>query len=369
MAPQGVEVVGGAKLMNKQLTLQDALEQLNDEGYPLSDDHESTILDLVSEDERSESQWYVRFFIGLSAWIAAILFIAFLFIADILQDEEIGFIVGLVFCAIAVGINRLGPRNPFLGQLGLALSLAGQILFLIGLYSILNYEVVLTALGLIIMELVLVWLYNSGLHRVISTLAILGGVLAIFLDLEILERAIHIFVFVLAAGIVALHYRENHLLIAGLEDLIYPINIGIAVFLLGLLILPLSDAFDIKWWVTAVLLSATLIFLVLQIVKDLGLGLRSGAVPWLLAGCVVLFIPATRMPGILSALIVLLLGFWRNNRLLIGLAAVFFVFYLGAYYYSLEWTLLVKSFALMGTGVIMFLLRYFLLRYARGGTP
>ena len=355
--------------MNKQLTLQDTLERLNDEGYPLPDDYENTTLELVSEEERSDSPWYVRFFIGLSAWIAAILFIAFLFMANILQDEEIGFIAGLVFCVIAVGINRLGPQNPFLGQLGLALSLAGQILVLIGLYSILDYEIIPTALGLIILELVLLWLYNSGLHRVISTLVILGGILAIFLDLEVLEGAIHFFVFALGAGIVALHYWENHLVVAGLENLIRPINIGIAVFLLGLLVLPLSDAFEIHWWVTSLMLSAALIFLTLQIVKDLGLGLRSGAVPWLLAGCVVLFIPATRMPGILSALIVLLLGFWRNNRLLIGLAGVFLVFYLGALYYSLEWTLLVKSFALMGTGVIMFLLRYFLLRYARGGTP
>lgn len=347
--------------MNAKLTLRDTLNQLATEGYTLSDDYEKIVADLKFEKEESGSPWYVRIFVGLSAWIAAILFITFLFFADILQDEESGFIFGLIFGAIAVGLNRLGPRNNFLGQLGLALSMAGQILFLIGLSSLLDYEAIPTALGMIVLEVILLWAYNNRLHRVISTLVIPGAILAILLDLDFME-AVHILIFTLGAGVVALHMVESRLLIARLEDLMRPVIYGITIFFLGLLILPLLDDFELQWWITAMLLDMVLIFLVLQIVKDLGLGLRSGAVPWLLAGCVILLVPAIRMPGILGALIILLLGFWRNNRLLIGLAAVFLVFYLGAYYYSLEWTLLVKSFALMGTGAILFLLRYILLR-------
>ena len=69
------------------------------------------------------------------------------------------------------------------------------------------------------------------------------------------------------------------------------------------------------------------------------------------------------MPGILAALLVLTLGFWRNSRDLMALAAIFLVFYIWAYYYSLEWTLLAKSLVLLGSGIILLALRYFVVRW------
>ncbi|TET37653.1 MAG: DUF4401 domain-containing protein [Anaerolineales bacterium] len=351
--------------MKAELTILDTLDTLATEGFNLPDDYKNIISDLNIDKDDASSPWYVRFFVGLCAWIAAILLVAFLFAADVLQTEQSAAFIGILFCAIAIGINRWKPRNDFMGQLGLALSLAGQILFFIGLYDFFREDVILPALGLILLEVILLWVYKSGLHRVISTLVILGAILAIFFDLEIME-AVHILVFALGAGLVTLHTEEYRFLIAGLEDLILPVSYGVAIFLMGLLILPLVADFDLRWWITALVLLPVLLFLVSRIVADLSLDLRRGAVPWLFAGCVVLLVPAIRMPGIIGALIVLLLAFWRNNRILLGLSGVFFVFYLGAYYYSLEWTLLVKSFALAGTGAIMLLLRLILLKFTRG---
>jgi len=352
--------------MIEQMSLRDTLNQLADEGFPITDEAEKVIAEMEIDKRVGGSPWYVRLFVGLSAWIAAILLIGFLFIANILTDDQVALIFGAVFCLIAVGLNRFGPRNDFLGQLGLALSLAGQILFTLGLSSIFDYEFVPTALGLIGFEIVLLWLYQSQLHRAISTLVIFGAILSILLEEDIME-AVHALIFVLGAGFAAIHYKDEHLRLTGIEDLIRPVSYSMAIFLLGLMVLPLLDDFDLQWWITAVLSLIILIFLILQVVKSLGLGLRSGAVPWLLVGSVVLLVPAIRMPGILGALIVLVAGFWRSDRPMIGIASAFLVFYLGAYYYSLEWTLLVKSFALMGTGAILFLLRFILLKFARGG--
>jgi hypothetical protein len=357
--------MGGAKRMNTDLTLREVLDQLAADGFVLPDDFEDTLEDMNPVKLETGSPWYVRLFVGISAWIAAILLIVFLFLTNIISPEDGGVVFGLVFCAIAVGLNRLGPRNDFLAQLGLALSLTGQILFMIGLFDLSDYELVPTALGLMFLEIILLWLYHDRLHRVISTLAIPGAILAILLEQDMMA-GVHILTLALGAGIVAIQYKESDLLIARLDELIRPVSYGVAIFLLGLLILPMWDDFDVHWWITAVLLLAILVILVCLIVADLGLGLLSGAVPWLVAGCLILLIPAVRTPGILGALIILLLGFWRNNRLIIGLSALFLVFYLGAYYYSLEWTLLVKSFALMGTGAILFVLRYILLKFTRG---
>ena len=350
--------------MNTELTLHDTLEQLAAEEYDLPDDYENAAIGLSIKKKKPGSPWYVRFFVGLSAWIATIFFIAFLFASNILQAEEGGIIFGLVFCSIAIGLNRLAPRDDFLEQLGLVLSMAGQLLFLIGLLT--HYKTPPTALGMIVLEIVLLWAYQDRLHRIISTLIIPGALLAVIFDFRSME-AIHILVFMLGAGIVALQYKKNVLLIAGVEELAQPITYGIGIFLLGMLVLPLVDEFDVRWWITAVLLAVILLFLVALILMDLEISLRSDVSLWLLAGCAALLIPAIRTPGILAALIILLLGFWRNTRLLIGLAAMFLLFYLGAYYYSLEWALLVKSFALVSTGIILFLIRYIVLKFAHGG--
>ncbi len=348
--------------MNTDLTMGDVLNQL---GVTLPKDDQLP----KPEDETKEaaSPWYVRLFVGVSAWIAALFFIGFLFSAEILQEADIGVIVGLVMCGIAIGLNRFAPRNDFFSQLGLALSLAGQLLFIIGLFDLVN-EIVLLALPLIILEIGLIWLYKDRLHRFISTLIIIGAILAVILDLEFFEL-IHILIFNLAAATFLFYGLENRLLLVASRELVRPLGYAVALSLLGLLILPTIELLEIRWWwLTAILLLSVLLFLVSQIAADLELPLASGVMPWLLGGCLFLFVPAIQMPGILAALIILLLAFWRNNRLLLGLAAAFLLFYLGAYYYWLEWSLLTKSFALMGGGAIMFLLRYVLLHFTRKGS-
>ena len=64
------------------------------------------------------------------------------------------------------------------------------------------------------------------------------------------------------------------------------------------------------------------------------------------------------MKTILAAVIALLLGYWRANTLLMGLATVFLLFFLGAYYYNLDITLLNKSYILMGTGAVLLVVRF-----------
>lgn len=72
----------------------------------------------------------------------------------------------------------------------------------------------------------------------------------------------------------------------------------------------------------------------------------------LLAGlAVVLF--AWPIPGVIVALLVLLLTFATGQRVLMGMAILALLFALGHYYYSLQSTLLVKAAALFATGVLL----------------
>ncbi len=348
--------------MNTKFSLREIFAQLADEGITKPIDEDAAVRSLSHVPQKSALPWYVKLFVGLSAWIAAILITAFFFIIGII-DEDQALFFGLVFCALAILFNHVNRSNLFLVQLSLALSLTGQVLAIIGFSSLYNFDELFPIVaGVTILELILIWLHRDSVLRFISTLIIVICILVLIFDQNTLT-SLHGFIIVLAAGTLFIHLKENDFKLRGFEELISPVGGAITVSLLGTLIMPLLDDFELRWEFTAIVLFIFLLILLAKIAVDLGYSLRNRVVISLAAGCVLLLIPAISMPGILAALIVLLLGFWRSNRGLMGLASVFLLFYFWAYYYSLEWTLLIKSLVLMGSGVILLALRYFVMRF------
>jgi uncharacterized membrane protein len=67
-------------------------------------------------------------------------------------------------------------------------------------------------------------------------------------------------------------------------------------------------------------------------------------------------------PGVIAALGVLLLGFHRRSVVLLGMAVLFILVFGVGYYYDLQLSLLAKSLALLGSGLVLLGLRLFILR-------
>jgi Domain of unknown function (DUF4401) len=67
-------------------------------------------------------------------------------------------------------------------------------------------------------------------------------------------------------------------------------------------------------------------------------------------------------PGVIAAIGVLLLGFHRRSVVLLGMAVLFILAFGVGYYYDLQLTLLAKSLALLGSGLVLLGLRLFILR-------
>ncbi|MBI5934550.1 MAG: DUF4401 domain-containing protein [Chloroflexi bacterium] len=352
--------------MNTQFTLREVLSQLADEGLakPLE---LVTALSAPAEVHGSSLPWFVKLFIGIAAWIAAILIVSFFFAIGIIEEESaLGF--GLVFCAAAIPVNRAGYRNTFWIQLSLAASLTGQALAIIGLFSIFDELLIMTLL-VAMLETALILLHRDSVLRFISALIVVGFFLALIFEQE-MQVSIHALILALAAGTLAIHLNQNRIKLLSLDETILPVGSAITFSLLGILILPLADEFDLRWEFTAIVLFGMLIYLLWRIGTDLGYSLRNRVVIALLVGALLLLIPALRMPGLLAALIVLALGFWRNNQGLVWLAAIFLVFYIWAFYYSLEWTLLVKSLVLLASGLVLLGLRFFVVQFtANSGEP
>jgi hypothetical protein len=310
--------------------------------------------------------WYIQGLIGISAWIAALCFIGFLAIAGLIDSESSLIVSGVIFTAAAVGLKWGLPRSIFAGQLALALGLAGQVLFIVGIGSQ-TESVAVAAFAAIGLELVLLVIYRDTFQRLLSTLIIVGAVVVLFFEGDI-QEAVHLLILLLAALTLFIWEQEAYLSTTFLAEVYRPVGYGCAVALLALLTPSIVADFEIeRWWLSAIGLLALLLVLEYLILIALGVNWRHPAALALLAGTLLLLWPAWQSPGILGALLVLLVGFRGGNRLLTGLAAIFLAVFIIAFYYNLELTLLVKSFMLIGSGVIILALRYVLLRFWQRG--
>lgn len=346
-------------MLNTPLTLQAVLDWLISENLLSPDEPAHIAATLSQTTPETPTPWYIRGLIGIGGWVAALFFILFLGVLGIIDEGSQAIVVGFIFCLVAIGLKWLTRRSVFAGQLALAVSLAGQALFIGGLTSEID-NISITLLITILFEGVLLIFYPDKLHRFLSTLVICGAIFWLFIDLEIQEVS-HLVLILLAVGTVLLWLYEARLIVTPLRQFYRPVGYALPVAMFGFLLLSFSEEMEIKWWwLSAGGLLLVLFYLEYLILRQQGLGLQTKIVPWLLAGTLILIIPAFQTPGILAALIGLLLGFQggREARLLLGLSIAFLAVFLIGYYYNLNLTLLTKSFVLMGTGLIFLGLRY-----------
>jgi uncharacterized membrane protein len=82
----------------------------------------------------------------------------------------------------------------------------------------------------------------------------------------------------------------------------------------------------------------------------------------LIAAALAICAASFQAPGIPTGLAILLLGFARGNRVLMGIGVAASLGFVSAYYYLLETTLLVKSQTLITTGLVILAARWALTR-------
>ena len=92
------------------------------------------------------------------------------------------------------------------------------------------------------------------------------------------------------------------------------------------------------------------------------LSLSAGVVETLFGLLLVVIGCAWLAPGLLLALIVILLGASSGQRSVIGAGLGFLVIFIAAYFYGIQITMLQKSATLVATGIVILLARWIILR-------
>ena len=335
------------------ITLPAVLDQLREQGFPVT---EPSQLAAPTNADEPASPWYVKLLVGFSAWVAAILLGTFFGMANLIDSGQSSLIWGAILTLSAIGLCWWLGRSIFWGQLAFALSLAGQGLLIAG-FAWDSPSTLSVLLFILVLEFVLFLIYPDTLHRFFSLLAIAVALTYLFYDQKIAD-VVHLLTLLTAFGTLVLWQHTWRVQMSRWSAFHTPLGFGLPISLFGLALLPiLNDFTDIYparwWWLSSIILALACAYLAWRILAELALSPFSRLGLGVLLTLALLLVPAWGTPGILAAVLVLGVAFWRRNALLLGLAILFLLFFLGFYYYNLNLTLLVKSYILMGAGVIL----------------
>ncbi|MBY8825290.1 DUF4401 domain-containing protein [Sphingomonas colocasiae] len=328
--------------------------------------------------DRSTSPWYVRVMLGIAGWIGALFLLVFAGAAFsfLMSDPASALLAGAACCGGAFALLRGLDGNDFAEQFGLAVSLAGQGLMIMGLADLLDAWMPLLYIAIAAMQAVLALLVPNFLHRLLATCgAAIAGALAVN------AAALHgLSAPILCLGLALVWLEPKLWAVRG--GIWRPVGYGLVLALLLVETFRLfgdgglfASAQAPRWiaihgpLIGRVLTAAILLFVAAVLIAREGAGPRSPVARGAGAIALVLALVSLAAPGLASALLILLLGFAVGDRLFAGLGILSLLGFVSHFYYSLHATLLEKSAILAATGLCLLLVRFALRRgFAVSGT-
>ncbi len=341
--------------------LVEVLRQLGREGL-LDPEGVAGLLAAGDRGERHSAPWFVRLLVGLGAWVASFFLVGFLFMIDWVPEDLGAAVVG-AFLLAGAGALRRSPAaegSDFLQQSALAGWLAGQLMVVLGVAGGTDSPAAAAGVALLV-QAASVAFFPDVVARFLASGFAVAAVLALLLHWKVPHG--HEATVVLAGVGAGLVWWHRPALLAGrLPQAVNPVGYGLVCSALALLALALADPFDQH--PSGILASAALGAGVLGMAAGV-LGERWCTGPGLtvLGGGLLLGLATASAPGVLAAMGTLVLGFRASERVLQGLAWTFLLFFLAAFYYSLEMTLWEKSGLLLGSGALLLGLRALLRRW------
>jgi hypothetical protein len=126
--------------------------------------------------EESARPWFVSLMLGAAGWLAGIFLLVFIGIT-FRPEEGAGFIVlGLVLLGSAWGLYRADTGGAFLGQLALALSIAGQIALAVGMLEDVRSALIISAVLLLLQLVVLAVMPDNTARTIAALFAVIAWV-------------------------------------------------------------------------------------------------------------------------------------------------------------------------------------------------
>jgi hypothetical protein len=301
--------------------------------------------------------WYLRALAALAAWIAAfcVLSSTSVLFLHAFDHAATSFLVGAVLLAIGAWVLARARGRVFVAQFGLAFAIAGESAIGLGIAEATKPHEALAWALVGACEAILLAAIADRTHRALAALAV--GLCAFFLLARLGPLSLAAPILAIAFVAAALRASRD----ARSDALWRPASAGFGVALLAFA--PLADlAHDAARWlhtppdvshgVPAVLMAIAFVAVVALIARRLAVTERRVTLVALI-GAVAIAALAHPVPGLLAALVVMLVAFATGRPALTGLGIACAIGMLGYYYFSLEATLIAKSASLAAIGAVL----------------
>jgi hypothetical protein len=321
------------------------------------------VLERKGEDG-ARNPWFVRVLQILGAWLAAVFFVGFMGVADMLKNGEANIVIGAVMIAVATGLTRVGKGNLFVEQALTAFSIAGHLIFVAGVWNEVGELASAVAVGVLL--LATYPLFRVAVHRVFACNLPAATLLVASLSEKVPQANT---ITIAIAGVVFALLHSGRFTRAVWRPASYSagvILIGVPLFLMWWM----SAGWDwrafgsgYRPWISALVIG--LIFLVLAWSL-----LRPGSGrTWAIFGCagvvlmgVGLFVDA----AVAASLWIFVIGHMRGDRWLHWLGLLGIGLSLSVYYYQLDVSLLTKSITLGVVGAVLLGMQFLWARLPSG---
>ncbi len=298
------------------------------------------------------SPWYTRLMLGFAGWLAGVFLVGFFAGTFVLLFKDaVGMLVlSALLIGAAVLIDRKARGGEAVGQLALALSMAGQAFFVFGLAQLIpgRRDELYVPWAFAGLQVFLFVAMRGYLHRCI--VAILGAAALHYALSKVgLSSAAAL---VLALACAWIWAREPRWRIQPEAEAYSALGWGLSLALVawslpdllpGVLGRKGSRALEAAGYAMGLLVYVSAI--------TSGSSMRARVMAVVGAG--LLAAVAYRAPGVSAAALVLLAGLGTGQRSLAALGIVGMLGYLGVYYYQIDQTLLTKSATLAVTGAVL----------------
>ena len=342
----------------QQVPLKELLSQLSvdDELSDLEIDSALTVV-LTPEDH---APWFVQALIGFGAWLSCSLFLGSLAIAGLFDEGMASVAVGVCLLAAGAAVDRF-TNGSFTRQLGLAAGLTGLVLTGIGIIETTHAnEASGITIAIALATTVFYVPYRSEPFRFLSCLTTVTVATVWALDKPSTmggdEMSIAwglfslILVETLGVGLIFTRFQKR---------ILQPAGYAMAVGLLGTL-LATQFPHTPQAWPSVILLAMALVWTIRKAWTADSSRWKEGLAVTV-AGTGLL--AALSVPGIIAAVGTILLGHLERNSVLKRLGILFLPVFIASYYYNLDTSLLLKSLALIGSGLILWAARWYFKRH------
>lgn len=297
--------------------------------------------------------WYIKLLAAVGAWIAAICFLVFMGMAELISSKPGSLLTwGFVFIAGAVILHHL-TEHVFPAQLALAMSVAGHLMMLDGVYEQTGHFGVVP-LAAVILCAILYTVHEDSVHRFLSCLAVSSTATAWIITSD-LHHGLHALILLETIGLGCLF--TDRWFSSALRPMAYALAVSIPLTLY----LAVASQLEIhtRWWPSKIVMAASLIWLY-QWAAGGKESLRREPIIWAAVVTVMLSIVST--PGILAGIGLAVLGYARRDAVVLSLGLIFMPVFIVAYYYDLNVDLRTKSWIMAGSGVVLLGARWYLSR-------